>query len=335
MPIFSLLFGVGILVMAENMEAKGQKPMAIHYRRMLWLFLFGLLHSYFLYYGDILVRYAFCGVMAYPFRKLSAKKLLVIGLMVVMVGTVILYIHRVSTRDLPENALEEINKDWFPGEKIVSEEIDNYLGRWSEQMELRALMAFDIQVYSSLSFGLWKALGMILLGMSLFKWGILAGKKSNGFYWKMTAICAGVGLPLEIGRWVLNVRHEWSYDFVMFYGFLINYWGGIFLSLAYVAGIILICNYGVLPRFTRWFAGIGRLALTHYIMQSVICGLLFYGHGFGLMGKVSRTWQMVTVILIVAFQVMFSMMWFKYYRFGPLEWVWRSLTYRKLQPMKR
>jgi uncharacterized protein len=174
----------------------------------------------------------------------------------------------------------------------------------------------------------------MLIGMAFFKWGILAQNKSNRFYRNMLIICAAIGLPLEVSRWILNSMHNWAFKFVMFQGFLMNYWGGLFLCLAYVAGIILLLRAGFFQRLTRWMAAMGRMAFTHYLMQSIICTTLFYGHGFGLMGKVSRTWQFLIVFLIAAFQAWMSVVWLKYFRFGPFEWVWRSLTYRRIQPIK-
>jgi uncharacterized protein len=334
MPIFSLLFGVGIFVMARNIETRGQKPAGLHYRRMLWLFLFGLMHAYLLFFGDILVRYAICGAVAFLFRKLSPKKILIIGLIVLFIGSAITIKSGLAIQDLPQKTIEEINKYWFPGEKIIAEEIDAFLGSWWEQMEYRSLTAFSLQTDSFFGFGLWRVLGMMLIGMAFFKWGILAEKKSNRFYRNMLIICGSIGLFMEVSRWILNSQYNWAYKYVMFQGFLINYWGGLFLCLAYAAGIILICRSRFFQRFTRWLAAMGRMALTHYLMQSIICTTLFYGHGFGLMGKVSRTWQFLIVFLIVVFQAWVSVVWLKYFRFGPAEWVWRSLTYRKIQPLK-
>ena len=120
----------------------------------------------------------------------------------------------------------------------------------------------------------------------------------------------------------------------MFEGQQFNYWGSLFLSGAYLGGIMLICQSGKLPKLTRRLAVVGRMAFTNYLMQTVICTTLFYGHGFGLFGKVNRTGQFLIVILTFALQMWLSPLWLKHFRFGPMEWLWRSLTYRKMQPMR-
>lgn len=335
MALFSLLYGAGIVLMTGNVEKKGKKPAGIHYRRMLWLLLFGLLHAYILYYGDILVRYAICGMLIYPLRKISPKKLVVLGLVLLLTGSAIHISTQLPNQNLSPETLAQINKYWQPGDEIIAEEIDGFLGGWWEQMEVRAPYAFSVQTQSSLGFALWKVLGMMFIGMALFKWEVLSGKKSMAFYRKMFIIFASIGLPMEIGRWILNVQHDWSYPFVMLQGFQINYWGSVFLSLAYVALIIMICKAGILSLITRGFAAMGRMALTNYLAQSIICMFLFYGNGLGLMGKVSRVEQLLLVLLIVVLQGWYSTIWLRHFRFGPAEWAWRSLTYRKLLPMKK
>lgn len=335
MALFSLLYGAGIVLMTGNIEKKGLKPAGIHYRRMLWLFLIGLLHAYTLYYGDILVRYAICGMLAYPVRKIPAKKLLALGLVLLLTGSAISVWTQLPNQNLPPESLERINKYWQPGDDVIAEELDGFLEGWWKQMEVRVPFAFNIQTESSIGFAMWKVMGMMLIGMALLKWGVLSGRKSMTFYLRMFLICAGAGLPLEILRWILNAQHGWSYPYVMLQGFQLNYWGSVPLSLAYAALIILICKSGVFSIITRGFAAMGRMALTNYLAHSIICMFLFYGNGFGLMGKVSRVEQIMIVSLIVVFQCWYSTIWLRHFRFGPVEWAWRSLTYRKIQPMKK
>lgn len=335
MALFSLLYGAGIVLMTENVVKKGKKPAGIHYRRMLWLLLFGLLHAYILYYGDILVRYAICGMLLYPVRKISPKKLVVLGLFMLLVGSAIHLSTQLPNQDLPPETLEQINKSWQPDEEAIAEELDVFLGGWWKQMEVRVPFALSIQTESSVGFAMWKVMGMMFIGMALFKWGVLSGKKSMAFYRNMFIIFASIGLPMEFLRWILNAQHDWSFPFVMLQGFQINYWGSVFLCLAYVALIIMICKVGVLSLITRGFAAMGRMALTNYLAHSIICMFLFYGNGFGLMGKVSRVEQLLMVLLIVVLQGWYSTIWLRHFRFGPAEWAWRSLTYRKLLPMKK
>jgi uncharacterized protein len=120
----------------------------------------------------------------------------------------------------------------------------------------------------------------------------------------------------------------------MFQGSLFNYVGSLGVFLGYVAGVMLVVQSGWLSALQRRLAATGRMALSNYIGQSVICTLIFYGHGLGLFERVGRGGQLAIVIAIWAFQLMVSPWWLARFRFGPLEWLWRSLTYLELQPMR-
>jgi uncharacterized protein len=332
--IFSMLFGAGIWLMTGKLKEKGKKPAGIHYRRMLWLLLIGLLHAYVLWYGDILVAYALCGLLVYLFRNLSPRKLLIIGLVGVCICSGILFLAQWSLPHWPQEMLEQQLKNWQPGEEAIADEIAVYRGGWWKQMEHRVPSTLAFQVSSFLIFMLWSATGLMLMGMAFFKWGILSAKKSKAFYRNMLIIGAAIGLPLVLWGWIISSRHNWAFEYAMFKGVQFNYWGSLFLSVAYIAGIMLICRSGLMQRFTRSLAAVGRMAFTNYLMHTLICTTLFYGHGFGLFGKINRTGQFLIVALILAFQLWLSPLWLKHFRFGPFEWLWRSMTYRKFQPMR-
>ena len=114
-----------------------------------------------------------------------------------------------------------------------------------------------------------------------------------------------------------------------------NYWGSLFMVCAYIGAIMLVVRLLKNPRILAPLAATGRMAFTNYILQTIICTTLFYGHGFGLFGSVERTGQIGIVLGIWIFEIALSQLWLKNFRFGPLEWLWRSLTYWKFQPIKR
>jgi uncharacterized protein len=332
--IFSMLFGAGIWLMTSKVKEKGKKPAGIHYRRMLWLLLIGLLHAYVLWYGDILVTYALCGLLVYLFRNLSPRKLLIIGLIGICICSAILFLAQWSLPQWPQEMLKQQLKNWQPGEEAIANEIAIYRAGWWVQMQHRVPFTISFQIGSFLIFMLWSATGLMLIGMAFFKWGILSAEKSKAFYRNMLIIGAAIGLPLSLLGWIISSRYNWAFEYAMFRGMQLNYWGSMFLSLAYIAGILLICKSRLMPRFTRSLAAVGRMAFTNYLMHTLICTTLFYGHGFGLFGKINRTGQFLIVVLILAFQIWLSPLWLKHFRFGPFEWLWRSLTYRKFQPMR-
>lgn len=341
--LFSLLFGAGVLLMTRNIERKGGKSTGIHYRRMLWLILIGLLHAYVLWYGDILVSYGLCGLLVFVFRKMSPRKLLIIGLIGICVASLIFVVLDWSIPYWPEEMVKMSGEMLHPGEETISGEINIYRGGWLEQMDHRVPTALSFQTSVFLLMVFWRTVGVMLIGMALLKWGILTGGRGTVYegrfdfkklYRNFLIIGTGAGLALVIAGWFGHFRHNWSFEYSMFQGQQFNYWGSLFLAGAYIGGAMLIYESGKLSFLTRRLAAVGRMAFTNYLMHSVICTTLFYGHGFGLFAKVDRTGQILIVILIFAFQMWLSPLWLKHFRFGPMEWVWRSLTYRKLQPMK-
>jgi uncharacterized protein len=341
--LFSLLFGAGILLMTRNIEKKDRKSAGKHYLRMMWLIIIGLMHAYLLWYGDILVSYGLCGLLVFLFRKMSPRKLLIIGLIGICITSLVLVLLDWSLPYWPEENLKMSMQSMHPGEEYIAWEIDVYRGGWRDQMAHRVPTALSFQIPIFLLMIFWRTTGLMLMGMALFKWGIFTAGRGTELcgrfdfkklYRNFLVVGTGVGLAMVIAGWFAHFRHNWSIDYSMFEGQQLNYWGSLFLAGAYLGGIMLICLSGKLSFLTRRLAAVGRMAFTNYLMHTVICTTLFYGHGFGLFGKVDRTGQILVVILIFALQMWLSPLWLKHFRFGPMEWLWRSLTYRKMQPMR-
>jgi uncharacterized protein len=118
-------------------------------------------------------------------------------------------------------------------------------------------------------------------------------------------------------------------------GGLFNYWASILVALGWVGAVMLVCKTEPLRALTKPLAAVGQMALTNYLGQTIICTTIFYGHGFGLFGSVSRVQQILIVAGVLAFGLIVSPIWLRFFRFGPFEWLWRSLTYLRLQPMQR
>jgi uncharacterized protein len=175
----------------------------------------------------------------------------------------------------------------------------------------------------------------MLIGMALFKWGALTAQRSRRFHWILMGTGLGIGTPLVIYGILRDFTAGWSYDYSMFLGSQFNYWGSIPMALGYVAIVMLICKSGLWEKLVRRFAAVGRMALTNYLLQTIICTTIFYGHGLGLFGRVERPGQMAIVVGIWILQLVISPLWLSRFRFGPAEWLWRTLTYLKMQPMRR
>ena len=335
MTIFSMLFGAGIVLLSSRVEARGQSATGVHYQRMFWLIVFGLLHAYLLWYGDILFLYGICGLVVYLFRKLSPRKLLVLGLLTIAVSSALFLFFGWSMQFWPPEALEELTQDWQPTPERTAEEVAIYQGGWLEQMNHRVPKSFEFETFVFLIWGFWRAGGLMLEGMGLYKVGVFTLKRSAGFYAALIMGALLVGIPTVSYGVHRNFTVGWDIHSSFFFGWQFNYWGSLIVSMGWIGLVMLVCQYPPLARLTRPFAAVGQMAFTNYILQTVICTTIFYGHGFGLFGQVERTGQIAIVAGVWVFQLLVSPVWLRYFLFGPLEWLWRSLTYLQWQPFRR
>ena len=335
MTIFSMLFGAGIVLLSSRVEARGQSATGVHYQRMFWLIVFGLLHAYLLWYGDILFLYGICGLVVYLFRKLSPRKLLVLGLLTIAVSSALFLFFGWSMQFWPPEALEELTQDWQPTPERTAEEVAIYQGGWLEQMNHRVPKSFEFETFVFLIWGFWRAGGLMLVGMGLYKVGVFTLKRSAGFYAALIMGALLVGIPTVSYGVHRNFTVGWDIHSSFFFGWQFNYWGSLIVSMGWIGLVMLVCQYPPLARLTRPFAAVGQMAFTNYILQTVICTTIFYGHGFGLFGQVERTGQIAIVAGVWVFQLLVSPVWLRYFLFGPLEWLWRSLTYLQWQPFRR
>jgi uncharacterized protein len=335
MTIFSMLFGAGIVVFTSRLEARGVRPGRRHYRRTLWLLLFGALHAYLLWYGDILFLYAVCALVAFWCRRWPPRRLLMAGVLVVSVASATFLLSGWSMRFWPPEAVAEfVDEAWDPSPEQLDAELAAYRGGWLAQMTHRAPHAFQFQTFFLLMWGIWRAGGLMLIGMALYKLGVFSAARDAAFYWMLVAIGALGGLPIV----AYGVRWNWANDWgplSMFYGTQFNYWGSILVSLGWVGLVMLVCQRGALPWLTTRLAAVGQMAFTNYILHSVLCTTIFYGHGLGWFGYVERTGQLATVLGVWVLQLTVSPIWLRHYQFGPLEWLWRCLTYGRVQPIRR
>ena len=331
--IFSMLFGAGIVLFCARIGQRGVDPGATYRRRILWLLVFGLLHAYLLWTGDILVWYSFSGLLAYLFWRKPAGQLLVWGVLFLVVGTGLYLLFQWSLPYWPPEAVKGNRIWWDPPREVVEARLQAYRGGWLAQMSERVPGSFALQTFVYLIFGVWRTLGPMLLGMAFVKWGILSAGRSTRFYTLMIVVGLAVGLPI-VGYGVhWNFSHGWAFEYSMFGGTLFNNWGSLLVAGSYIAIIMLFHQRGWLLGPQHLLASVGRMAFSCYILQTVICTTVFYGHGFGLYGDVPRWGQALMVIGVWGIVVLTANWWLSRYRFGPLEWLWRSLTYGVRQPM--
>lgn len=151
----------------------------------------------------------------------------------------------------------------------------------------------------------------------------------------MIAVGLLIGIPVTLYGTYRDFAAGWDFLYSFFYGTQFNYWASLLVSLGWVGAIMLASKATALVPLTRRLAAVGRMAFTNYIMHTVVCTTVFYGHGLGLIGKVSRVGQLAIVLVIWAVQLLLSPIWLRHFLFGPLEWLWRSLTYLQWEPLRR
>ncbi len=335
MTIFSLLFGAGIVLMSEKLDARGQRAWGLHYRRTFWLLLIGLAHAYLLWSGDILVAYALCGFWVYWLRRLRPRWQMALGILVVSIPALILLVTSLTMQFIPSETVQELQADWRPAAATIDAEVAAYRGGWLAQMDARVPRSVEFQTVGLLFWGLWRAGGLMLMGMALFRWGVLTGKRARRFYLGMVILGLAIGLPVVNVGVIQNFAHNWTMEFSQFgLGAQANYWGSLFVSAAYIGLLMLFARSRALPWLQNALAAVGRTALTNYLLQTILATAIFYGHGLGLFGSVERVGQIGIVAAIWVVQLVVSPLWLRYYRFGPFEWLWRSLSYWRFQPMQ-
>ena len=325
--IFSLLFGAGIVLFADKATKKGKKVISLHYSRNFWLLVIGFVHAYLIWFGDILVAYALLSFLWFWVRNWSPKRLFDMGFMFFCLTFIISMLMGNSLIYLEPNEYTQMVQMWTPDSSVIEKELAAYRGGYLQQMNLRAGAAFGLQSIVFMIDTFWRVSAWMLTGMALFKWGYLSAKKTTRTYVIM-ALALIPGLAIVLFGIDQQFGHGWTLEYSMYQGSQFNFVGTLFMVTGYIGLVMLWVKSNFLNGLKSILASTGRMALTNYLMQSVICTLIFYGHGFGLFGSVSRLGQFGIVVGIWLFQMVFSYFWLKRFKFGPMEWLWRSLTYR-------
>lgn len=357
--LFSMVFGAGIVLFTSRLEARGAGVAVadLYYRRTLWLMAFGVAHVYLLWIGEVLYPYALCALALFPFRNMRPRPLLAIaGSLMVLLSIVSVWSAHDSrtTRDKGLEAirleaegkkLDEDRKsakreyeDWLkmvqPGPDEIKKDTKGFGGGLLDVLAYRARLVWEYgHAYPYYSPWLLDVWAMMLAGMAFFKLGIIDGRRSNAFYLRLAVAAYVIGIGVNSFSAWNCIRTRW--DPVLRGYFSTTYdLGRLAVSVGHMSLIVLMVRSGSLPSLSSRLAAVGRTAFSNYVLQSVICSLLFYGYGFGLYGKLQRYQLAYVVLPIWVVQLVVSPIWLRHFRFGPLEWCWRSLTYWKRQPFR-
>jgi uncharacterized protein len=322
--IFAMLVGASIVMRPEGAGERTKPAWRQHLLRMGTLLVIGLAHAYLLWYGARLVALAVCGAIVFVARGLSPRWLLVIAGVALTLGSVVSLALAWNTAQTDPVALFLWREQWTARPEVIALEIAQYRGGWLEQMAHRVPAAWEFHSWSFPTRYLWQMTGLMLLGMAFFKLGVLGAERSPAFYRRMAAFGFGSGVLLILIAIWRSYATQWDLlDYVLVSQEL-RYWGNLFVALGWVALTMLACQAGW-P--VRAVANVGRMALTNYLLQSVICTTIFYGHGFGLFAQVDRAGQFAIVLAVWAFQLVASSVWLRYFAVGPVEWGTRWIVF--------
>lgn len=359
--LFTLLFGAGAVLYTSRLERAGLGLQVADYyfRRNLWLVVFGVFNAWILLWsGDILFFYGLSALFLFVFRNLPVRALLLWAALFLtvqpMVGVRDYTAFIAAQAQAPALIKKEEAKQKLSEAQQHQLEVYRDGVRWAQPKPEKVAQnikqmrdgyrtaagrvrehAWDMETRFFPTMGLWECLGMMLLGMALFKSGALTLGWSSRAYWTLLAVGYGIGLTVN----ALEIRHVMANDFSPAANMLpwtLTYdLGRIPTTLGHVALAMLIVRGGWLRALQERFAAAGRMALSNYLAQSVICLFLFTGLGFGLFGQLQRHELYYVVLAIWVVQLAWSPWWLARYQYGPMEWLWRSLTRWQWQPMRK
>ncbi len=326
--MFSFLFGFGIVLMAERAKAKNTRFVPVFLRRQFVLLLFGILHVLFFWYGDILIMYAIVGLLMLIFYRLNKKFLITFGFALITVYSLFM---TTLTYDY-----------WSSGAAITYQSTQNEL---NEQEIVQSIEVYSDGTYLEIMkerIHEWGDLNRYFLFfiaglLPMFSFGAYAAKKrtfTNRGLWKiwLLTLILGPGSKLLAVIFFPFKGEDWRYETAMSWGYE---FGGAMMSIFYICSIVLLYRSGKCKRLFNYFQFTGRMAFTNYLTQSIIATTFFYSYGFGLYGEFGPLVGVIFACVIFSIQVLFSKWWMHRYYMGPLEWVWRSLTYGRKQRLKR
>jgi uncharacterized protein len=359
--IFSMLFGAGVVLMTERAERRGSGGSFadIYLRRNMWLVLFGFMHGVFIWFGDILFDYGLTALLfLYPLRRLRARALLWTGTVLSLLATVGAFAFMGGLEDFSMSHQAAAITQRVDRHETISAEDKATLQAWKARVDSQTPTPQTIrdQVASARG-GYWQGvmgrlpayfgvmfsvhvdmlpddLSAMVIGMGLYKLGFFTAELSYASYVWTALIGFGISLPL----YVFGILRSYADHF---YFLTLEKWVYAFYyvarepgMLAMAAVIMLVVKSGSLRAPQRWLAAVGKTALSNYLMTSLICQFVFVWGPWKLFGSLDYYQLMYVVFGVWTFNLVFSSVWLRHFEFGPFEWVWRSLTYWKAQPMR-
>ena len=358
--LFSMLFGAGMLLMVNRLDERSGTPGSgrIYYRRLMFLLLFGLFDLFVLLWpADILFVYGLCGLVLYPLRRRSVRTLLVLACAVFAAQATLRYLDLQDKQQLqaeyravqadptaavPGSTPERLEQ-WAAVEQRAHPDLNDpkiqesirvqsrgalgefLLNKWQTSLILLLVVGIKSLLLDSL--------GAMLVGMALLRSGVLTLNAPRRVYWFLLAVGYGLGLPLAAWETAGLIAHD--FDPLLKARNLLHYdVRRMAVGVGHLSAILLACQAWPQSWLAARLASVGRMALSNYLGQSLLCGILFYSVGFGLYGRFTGYYLYLLALAIWVVQILLSHWWLARFRFGPCEWLWKSLTYSEAQPMR-
>ena len=349
--IFSLLFGVGLALIHDRCTARGRPFARLYLRRLFVLAGFGAAHVVFLWYGDVLLFYAMCGLCAMWLSGRSPRLLTQLGCAAIalpalfLLGVTIL-VATLQQTDSGAGWLAEAAAQMQPPAADVhfvnlsfaqrlqhwgSPELELFTfahGSYVEMIVVRLLNYAMSSIFFALYFS-WRTFGLFLIGMAMLKAGWFVDPVGHPRpFARLTGFGFGLGVPFQLFSVYLAASGFGAYANGWLAEFC-QYAGSLGVAMGYVGAVGLVYRRWPAISLVQRLSAVGRMALSNYILESVLCVLVFYSFGLGLFGTIDRASLLVVVLAVWTVALAWSPVWLARYQFGPLEWVWRRLTYGK------
>ena len=338
--LFSLLFGASMLLVIERAAASGHSPARTHYSRMAWLLVFGLAHLFLVWHGDILAHYAMIGALAFAFRNLPVPRLLALGIVLVLLEILVFSSIPAGVwmlEHLPPGSPHAAGLSGFqdsfgvPAPAVIAEQLARFRGDYAGIFEHRWVHNRLLPLQLFLIFGP-ETLAYMCFGMAALRSGMFRGEWPRVDLLRGMAVGFGIGIPAYAALAAYIVSQDFALFPVTLAVMALATPVRPLMILGWVCLILLLMRPGG-PLTTR-LAAAGRMAFTNYLATSLICTFVFYGYGLGWYGYLPRATLYLIVLAVWALILLWSKPWLARFRYGPLEWLWRSLACGKLQPMR-
>ncbi|WP_035321953.1 DUF418 domain-containing protein [Peribacillus kribbensis] len=323
-PLFAFLFGFSAILMEEGARKKGFLFPSLFARRLTMLLIFGCIHAFLIWHGDILINYALFGFLLLLFYKKDVKYLMTSSLLLsaVLIASVSAGFILAMAAGVHVDPIQHSEAEIRHGIEVYQQ------GSYKQIFHLRFKEWYEVNNPGNLLYLFLSIFPLFLAGAAFAKAGWLSRPEEfRGNLRKVCMISLPVGFALKLLPYVFT-----DSDWMMF---LQDNLGGPMVSIGYITGgVLLLRRKGILKLFYP-FSFVGRLSLSNYLAQSILCTSIFYSYGLGMFGKVTIWQGSLLVILIYTLQVTGSWLWLKKYRIGPLEFLWRYGTYGKRPILKR